>query len=217
MRQLLLDEATNFSFDISKKLTALRGAGVRVQLIAQEYAEMLRVFGEHAGPTIFNQSSLKSFFGVTDLELAKRLSARLGDRYVSRQSFNLGKTPWDELSESASVHKVPLMSPARIMNMPADEQLVLIEGLRPIHCHKLPYDCVSPWLAWLNDNPVEGGKLPGPARIRLDYTSRGVFVRGAGKQALRRRKRRVGLPLWLLFAGFWIGLVLLGARAMGWG
>lgn len=205
----LLDEATNFAFDISEKLTALRGVGARVQIIAQEYEEILRVFGKHAGPTIFNECDLKQFFGVSDLNLAKKLSEMIGEKLVVKHHYNLGKSPWEDINQSSNYERRPLMTPQEIMNMKPDEQLIFANGL-VIRCHKLRYDEVHPWLSWLDNNPLEGGKLPGPPHIRIAYSRHGAKVVSCRKRRYDRNPRnavpkRPFLPLWAVFAGIWSG------------
>lgn len=217
---LLLDEATNVAFDISSKLTALRGSGLRVQFICQELAEVERVFGKHAAETIVGESNLRQFFAVSDHMLAVRLSEALGTREVVKESYSRGEDPWSAYNQSAAYHRKPLLSATEILHMPLEDQLVFIKGtkrpLRPIYCQKLPYDAVKEWIGWLDDNPVEGGKLQGPPTIRMKYGSKGVRVtryKRINQNLMRRIKRSLSPllpPLWAGFAALWLSLAYYG-------
>jgi len=212
---LLLDEATNVAFDISSKLTALRGSGLRVHFFCQEMAEVERVFGKHAADTIPGQSNLRQYFSVGD-QLAEKLSKELGTCKVNKNTYSQGANPWDAYSTTSINGREPLMSAAQIRNMPSDEQLVFIKdgkhALRPIRCQKIPYSQVKEWGDLLDDNPIEGGKLKGSPTIRIRYTREGVRVTRCKKRN-RRLMRRLGRflyaltpPLYAGFAALWLAL-----------
>lgn len=167
----LLDEATNIPLPgLSNDLTALRGYGLRCQIICQAKSELTRVYGKESTETFYSQTDLKQFFGVTSLQEAKEISAMLGDYTVKAESLGMDRTsPWSDLKDSISETGRPLMRPEEILNMPKDDQIVLINGLPPIYCKRLPYSQVDSWHSALDDNPLEGGKLPLDHKISIDY------------------------------------------------
>lgn len=215
---LCLDEATNVAFDISPKLTALRSAGVRAHIIFQERSEVERVFGKQAMETIYGEVDCEQYFGIQDHRLAKDLEARLGTVEIVKPSYQTGENPWDAYGQVSNSRRKPLMTAYELMHgMKPQDQIVFIRSrkhaLRPIYCQKLTYDMVKEWLTMLDDNPIEGGKLPGPPRIRMAYGKKGGRVlsfkrsgRLAGWKRLVRRGSILLPPLWAAWAGVWLTL-----------
>jgi hypothetical protein len=216
---LCLDELTNIAFDISPKLTALRsGAGVRVHMSFQERSEVDRVLGPHARETIYGEVDLEQYFAISDLKLAQDIEKRLGTVEVVKPSYSTGENPWDAYQKNTGYQRKPLKSAYELMfKMPPTDQIVFIRSrkhsLKPIYCQKLPCSAVKEWSEdMLDDNPVEGGKLPGPSTIRMDYTKRGVRVRSytrSKRQINWRRIRRICAflpPLWAVWTGIWLWL-----------
>jgi type IV secretion system protein VirD4 len=154
----LLDEFANLGklTGLAESLTALPGLGVRVWMVVQEFAELKRLYGENTATTILSQSEVSQFFAVNTYDTAKTLSDQLGQKTVKSRSYNLGRTPDDDIGESLSESGQPLMRPEDILLMGPHEQLLLVNGLPPILSHRLPFWFVKPWGAWAEANPVEG-------------------------------------------------------------
>jgi type IV secretion system protein VirD4 len=64
----------------------------------------------------------------------------------------------------------PLMRPEEIMQMGPSDQLVLVNGMRPIMGQRIPFWHVDPWNGWANTNPVEGETPQAETLLRLRYT-----------------------------------------------
>ncbi|MEJ0038757.1 MAG: type IV secretory system conjugative DNA transfer family protein [Gammaproteobacteria bacterium] len=212
-----LDEATNIALDIATKMTALRASGVRVHLIFQERSEAERVWGKHALDTIQGEVDCEIYMGIQDSKLAQDLEKKLGTVEIVKPGYQTGENPWDAYRETSNTQRKPLMSSYEQMyGMKPDEQLVFLRSrkhvLRPIRCQRLVYADVVEWIAGLDSNPVEGGKLKGPPTISLHYGKRGVKVRSFKRLNRKidwsrmRRYLRFFPPLWAAWAGFWIWL-----------
>jgi len=167
----LLDEFANMGrlSGLAESLTALPGLGVRVWAFVQELSELIRLYGPHTARTVLSQAEVKQFFAVQDEQLAKTLSAALGQRTVKTRNFNLGRFDDDEIGESLGETGRPLMSPDEIRLMGADEQLLLIKALPAIRAKRLPFWFVAPWGSWAARNPVEGEYPVVPPFLRLNY------------------------------------------------
>lgn len=167
----LLDEATNIPLpSLASDLTALRGYGLRAHIITQGKSEIRRVYGKDGAETFYSQTDLKQFFGVSSYEEAKEISDTLGSTTVKAESLGADKTsPWTDLKDSVSETGRPLLMPEEILRLPKDKQIVLINGLPPILCDRLPYHHVPAWHAMIDDNPLEGGKLPLDPKVNIDY------------------------------------------------
>jgi type IV secretion system protein VirD4 len=171
----LLDEFANLGklSGLAESLTALPGLGVRVWMIVQELAELVRIYGPHTAQTILSQSEVKQFFAVNSDELAQTLSRALGQRTVKTRNYNLGRSEDDEIGESLAEAGQPLMRPEQIMQMKRHQQLLFVKGVRPIFGQRIRFWFVKPWGDWAAPNPIEGGYPVVPPLVRFDYAEKG--------------------------------------------
>lgn len=167
----LLDEFANLGklSGLAESLTALPGLGVRVFMIVQELAELIRLYGPHTTQTILSQSEVKQFFAVNVAKTAEELSKTLGQKTVLTRSYNLGRNEDDDIGESLSETGQPLMRPEEIILMGSDEQLLFVNGLPPIRAQRVPFWFVQPWGSWAAPNPVEGSYPAEEPLVRLSY------------------------------------------------
>lgn len=168
----MLDEFANLGklSGLAESLTALPGLGVRVWMIVQELAEIVRIYGPHTAKTISSQAEVKQFFAVGSDELAQTLSRALGQQTVITKTHNLGRTDTDEIGESLSESGQPLMRAEEIVQMRPSQQLLLVKGVRPILGERLPFWFIAPWREWATENPVEGSYPAVQPLLRLAYT-----------------------------------------------
>jgi len=154
----MLDEFANMGKlpTLSESITALRGKGVRLWLFVQDLAQIEQIYGQNTSETIFSQAEVKQFFGISNDKLAKRISELMGQTTVKVPTYDLGAR--DDLSPSATVseNQRPLMSPDEIQQMANDEQLLFINGLRPVLAKRAPVWALKPHRDYLEANPVEG-------------------------------------------------------------
>ena len=167
----LLDEFANMGklTGLAESLTALPGLGVRVWIFVQELAELVRIYGPHTTATVLSQAEVKQFFAISNQDLAFTLSKALGQKTVKTRNYNLGRFDDDEIGESLSESGQPLMRPDEIMLMGRDEQLLLVNGLRPIRARRIPFWFVDPWGRWAEPNPLEDGYPAVTPVARLEY------------------------------------------------
>lgn len=154
----MLDEFANLGklSGLAESLTALPGLGVRVWMIVQELAEIVRLYGPHTAKTIQSQAEVRQYFAVSSDELAQNLSRALGSKTVKTTSHNLGRSDTDEIGESLSESGQPLMRAEDIVQLGPTKQLLLVTGLNPILGERMPFWFIAPWGAWAASNPVEG-------------------------------------------------------------
>ena len=168
----LLDEFANLGrlSGLAESLTALPGLGVRLWMIVQEEAELVRLYGPNTAQTIKSQSEIRQYFAVNNATLAQSLSKELGTRTVRTRSHNLGHAVTDDVGENIGEAGQPLMRPEEITQMGPSDQLVLVNGIRPIFGQRIPFWHVDPWNGWANTNPVEGDTPQAETLLRLRYT-----------------------------------------------
>jgi type IV secretion system protein VirD4 len=170
----LLDEFANIGklAGLAESLTTLPGLGVRVWMIVQELAELVRLYGQHTSKTIQSQAEVRQFFAVNSAELAQSLSRELGQRTVKTRNHNLGRFDTDEIGESLSETGQPLIRPEEIMQLGQGQQLLLVKGIKPILGERMPFWFFAPWREWASVNPVEGDFPNVKPLVRLSYTAK---------------------------------------------
>lgn len=170
----MLDEFANLGklSGLAESLTALPGLGVRVWMVVQELAELVRIYGPHTAKTIQSQAEVRQFFAVNSAELAQSLSRELGQKTVKTRNHNLGRFDTDEIGESLSETGQPLMRPEEITRLGQDQQLLLVKDVKPILGGRIPFWFIAPWREWASVNPVEGDYPNVKPVIRLLYKVR---------------------------------------------
>jgi len=169
----MLDEFANLGklSGLAESLTLLPGLGVRVWMIVQELAEIVRLYGPHTAKTISTQSEVRQYFAVNSDELAQALSKALGQKTVKTKSHGLGRFDTDDISESLAESGQPLIRAEEIRQLRPDQQILEMKGVRPILGQRIPFWFIAPWRGWAAINPVEGDYPNENPRVVLRYTA----------------------------------------------
>jgi type IV secretion system protein VirD4 len=122
-------------------LAYLAGYGIRAIMVAQSLNQIEKAYG--ANNAIMDNCHVRVTFAANDERTAKRLSDALGTKTELRAQRNLaGKrlSPW-LTNTSVSEQEVarPLLTPGEVMQLPADDAIVLVSGTPPIRAKKLRY------------------------------------------------------------------------------
>jgi type IV secretion system protein VirD4 len=137
-------------------LAFLAGYGVRAVLVAQSLNQIDKAYGPHHA--ILDNCHVRVAFTPNDERTAKRLSDTLGTATELRALKNLsGRRFAAWLSHtSVSEQETPraLLTVGEILQLGAEEALVLVCGLPPIRARKLKY---------YTDRNFLGRRLPAPA------------------------------------------------------
>ena len=140
---LMLDEFPAFGrldfFESS--LAFLAGYGVRAFLVAQSLHQIDKAYGpNHA---ILDNCHVRIAFAPNDERTARRLSDALGTATELRAQKNLSGrrlAAWlSHVTVSEQETARPLLTPGEILQLPADEGLLLVSGVAPIRAQKLQY------------------------------------------------------------------------------
>ncbi|MEM7620028.1 MAG: type IV secretory system conjugative DNA transfer family protein, partial [Pseudomonadota bacterium] len=167
--EFILDEFTNAPLSaLVEDMTILRSLGGRFHLMAQANSEIVRKYGQEAAKTIDETTDIKQIMAVGSPAEAKALSEALS--LGPGETYSYGFSSQDlKVSETISASSRPLMNMDEILSMHPQEQIILIKGLRPIKCWKLPYNQISPVSEIIGDNPIEGPKIPPAPIVYLNY------------------------------------------------
>lgn len=150
---MLMDEAPALGFlpDLRNHLRETREAGLRVWLFSQTRAALASpdLYGENGFADIMGLCETRSFFNIGEDNLAREISAMLGEKTAVNRSGRTSTT-----AENLSVVGVPLMRPEEIMRMKRGRQIIIrTGGLSPIRARLVPYWTRKKWSALVDRNP----------------------------------------------------------------
>ena len=122
-------------------LAFLAGYGVRCLLIAQSLNQIDKAYGTNNA--ILDNCHVRVAFAPNDERTAKRLSDALGTMTELRAQRNLAGhrlSPWlTRLAVAEQETPRPLLTAGEILQLPSDQQLILVSGTPPIRARKLKY------------------------------------------------------------------------------
>ena len=122
-------------------LAFMAGYGIRAFLIAQSLNQIEKAYGEHNA--ILDNCHVRVAFATNDERTARRISDALGTATEQRAMRNYAGhrlAPWlAHVMVSRQETARPLLTTGEVMQLPADEELVMVAGTPPIRAHKLRY------------------------------------------------------------------------------
>ncbi|GGO93032.1 conjugal transfer protein TraG [Stakelama pacifica] len=188
-------------------LAFMAGYGIRAFLIAQSLNQIEKAYGEHN--SILDNCHVRVAFATNDERTAKRISDALGTATEQRAMRNYAGhrlAPWlAHVMVSRQETARQLLTPGEIMQLPSDEQLVLVAGLAPIRATKLRYFADGNFAARVTAPPVlaKGRYGDRPAdrpnvwadAVRLDDRDRpDAEDEACTRDGGREQQRQPGLP-----------------------
>lgn len=122
-------------------LAFMAGYGIKAFLIAQSLNQLEKSYGPNH--SILDNCHVRVAFATNDERTAKRVSDALGAATELRAMKNYAGhrlAPWlGHLMVSRQETARPLLTPGEIMQLPADEELLLLSGRPPIRARKVRY------------------------------------------------------------------------------
>ena len=137
--------------------------GLKGVLVVQSVNDIISTYG--TSNTILDKCHVVTAFATADVTSLDRLSRMTGTVTEYRESFSrpnrlLAVGTRGSISESEQVR--PLMTPGDVRELPYDEQLILINGTKPIRTKKLVYHQHPQFAARVIDPPDQAARLDGP-------------------------------------------------------
>ncbi|MEJ1968441.1 MAG: type IV secretory system conjugative DNA transfer family protein [Rhizomicrobium sp.] len=115
-------------------LAFMAGYGIRAYLIAQSLNQISKAYGENNA--ILDNCHVRIAFSSNDERTAKRISDALGTATELRAQKNYAGhrlSPWlSHVMVSRQETARPLLTPGEVMQLPPNDELVLISSLAPI-------------------------------------------------------------------------------------
>lgn len=122
-------------------LAYMAGYGLRAFLIAQSLNQIDKAYG--ANHSILDNCHVRVAFATNDERTAKRISDALGTATELRAQRNYAGhrlAPWlGHLMVSRQESARPLLTPGEVLQLPSDDEIVMVSGCRPIRAKKLRY------------------------------------------------------------------------------
>ena len=122
-------------------LAFMAGYGLKSFLIAQSLNQIEKAYGQNN--SILDNCHVRVSFATNDERTAKRVSDALGTATEMRAMKNYAGnrlSPWlGHLMVSRQETARPLLTPGEVMQLPPDDELVLVSGCPPIRARKARY------------------------------------------------------------------------------
>ena len=122
-------------------LAFMAGYGLKSFLIAQSLNQIEKAYG--ANNSILDNCHVRVSFATNDERTAKRVSDALGTATEMRAMKNYAGhrlSPWlGHLMVSRSETARPLMTPGEVMQLPPEDEIVMVAGVHPIRARKASY------------------------------------------------------------------------------
>ena len=122
-------------------LAFMAGYGIRAFLIAQSLNQIAKAYGENNA--ILDNCHVRIAFATNDERTARRISDALGTATEQRAMRNYAGhrlAPWlAHVMVSRQETARALLTPGEVMQLPSEDELVLVSGLAPIRARKLRY------------------------------------------------------------------------------
>jgi type IV secretion system protein VirD4 len=119
-----------------------RGYRVRLFLIIQDTEQLKGIYEESGMNSFLSNSTYRVTFAANNMETANLISQLLGNKTATQVSYN--KPKYLDLNPgSRSLHlsetQRALLLPQEVIQLPRDEQILLIESEPPVRCLKIKY------------------------------------------------------------------------------
>ena len=171
-------------------LAFMAGYGLKSFLIAQSLNQIEKAYGQNN--SILDNCHVRVSFATNDERTAKRVSDALGTATEMRAMKNYAGhrlSPWlGHLMVSRQETARPLLTPGEVMQLPNDDELVLVSGCPPIRAKKARYFEDAEMKARILPPPTLSGRDP-PVRSGRGYKSR-LKATGLTRSWRRRQRRR---------------------------
>jgi len=122
-------------------LAFMAGYGLRAFLIAQSLNQIEKAYGPNNA--ILDNCHVRVVFATNDERTAKRVSDAIGSTTEMRAMRNYAGhrlAPWlAHVMVSRQETARQLITPGEVMQLPAEQELVLLAGFSPIKAHKIRY------------------------------------------------------------------------------
>jgi type IV secretion system protein VirD4 len=151
----LLDEfaALGRLASIETAMGLMAGFGVQLWPVLQDLSQLKSLYPTRWSSFVANAGAIQAFC-VNDMDTAKYISEMLGSRTVTVR----GDTAYQQIG-SVQYSRVarPLMMPEELRQLPANKQVLLLQGYRPALTDRVRYYEDREFAGLFETNPMQGG------------------------------------------------------------
>jgi len=178
-------------------LAFMAGYGLRAFLIAQSLNQIEKAYGPNN--SILDNCHVRVVFATNDDRTAKRISDAIGSTTEMRAMRNYAGhrlAPWlAHVMVSRQETARQLITPGEVMQLPADEELILLAGFAPIRAQKIKYyadqNFTDRVVAMPDISPISGNYPDAPSPSQpCDWESR---TRSVDDRLVEEAKTNAGL------------------------
>jgi type IV secretion system protein VirD4 len=119
-----------------------RGYRVKLFLIVQDTQQLKGIYEEAGMNSFLSNSYYRVTFSANNIETANMISQLVGNKTVEQSSHNKPKfLDFNPASRTMHVSEAQraLLLPQEVIQLPRDEQIILVESFAPIKCKKIFY------------------------------------------------------------------------------
>lgn len=119
-----------------------RGYRVKLFLIVQDTQQLKGIYEEAGMNSFLSNSYYRVTFSANNVETANMISQLVGNKTVSQESLNRPKfLDFNPAARTLHVSETQraLLLPQEVIQLPRDEQIILVESFAPIKCKKIFY------------------------------------------------------------------------------
>ena len=119
-----------------------RGYRVKLFLIVQDTQQLKGIYEEAGMNSFLSNSYYRVTFSANNIETANMISQLVGNKTVDQASHNKPKfLDFNPASRTMHVSETQraLLLPQEVIQLPRDEQIILVESFSPIKCKKIFY------------------------------------------------------------------------------
>jgi len=141
---MLLDEFPTLGKmeEIRMGIAYYRGYSVRLFLIIQDTEQLKSIYEASGMNSFLANSSYRITFAANNVETAQLISSLLGNKTIITQGYSRPKyLDLNPGARSVNISKGSraLLLPQEVINLPREEQILLVESQAPIRCKKICY------------------------------------------------------------------------------
>jgi type IV secretion system protein VirD4 len=119
-----------------------RGFRVKLFLIVQDTQQLKGIYEEAGMNSFLSNSYYRITFSANNIETANMISQLVGNKTATQESHNKPKfidfNPHSRTMQVSETQRA-LLLPQEVIQLPRDEQIILVESFSPIKCKKIFY------------------------------------------------------------------------------
>lgn len=119
-----------------------RGFRVKLFLIVQDTQQLKGIYEEAGMNSFLSNSYYRVTYSANNIETANMISQLVGNKTVTQESHNKPKfvdfNPGSRTMQVSETQRA-LLLPQEVIQLPRDEQIILVESFPPIKCKKIFY------------------------------------------------------------------------------